>query len=455
MRKKAAAVGAVLAAALLVLVFLSRTIYAYNTPNVTAGSLSHGKLRKTESAKGVVDWADIRDIYAPIDGKVAELLVAEGDAITRGQALARLVFDEENVEEQLAQLANDRARLDMSITAIHEKIARAEKSVADWTAETYDAQAVSRRDIENIESKIAAKQADVAEKDALYAGGTITRKELDTARDELAALQKELSEAQTAFAENEQKAAYDAASKDKDRQKQIENLQYEIDGYRQELRGKAIDVSENEAKQAKLNGQLASYDTSRYIYAEADGVLVSLDIQKGKTVNEDQIIGTYGAEGLLLLECDLPIENNFVAVGDECMINNANHSFRVTVSKLTVVDGKKRVTIKPEAEGIAVGETFEISFAKTSANSYTLVPNAAVNKDSNGHFVYIVQKRDGILGEEYYVQKQSIQIGDSDATNTVVTRGAGFFDPIVTMSDKPFDDNATVVLRNEGDFIVQ
>jgi len=455
MRKKAASIGAVMAAALLVLIFLSRTIYTYNIPIVTAANATIGKLRKTETAKGVVEWSEINTLYAPIDGKVSEVLVKEGDTITAGQEIALLVFDEAAIREQMAQLDTDRIRIDMSIEAIYTKIARTGQSITGWEQEHYGEESVSERDMQTIADKITAKQTDIAEKEVLYAGGTLTKRELDTAKDDLDALQKELLEAQAAYADNKEKVAEGLEKKEKDRASQIENLQYELTAYEQELRGKSLDIAENAAKKAKLEAQLTAFDASRYIYADMDGTIITLDIQKGKTVGEDQAVGTYGVGGALLLECELGIENNFVAVGDTCTISNANHTYQVTVDKLSVKDGKKQVTIHPTAESIQVGETFEISFRKDSASSYTLVPNAAVNKDGDGYFVYVVQTRTGILGDEYYVQKQPVQIGDSDSTNTVLTRGAGFFDPIVTLSDKPFGDNATVILKNEGDFIVQ
>ena len=455
MRKKAAIAGAALLTVLLALIFLSRTIYFYSIPTVTASSLSHGKLHKTENAKGVVDWSEINELYAPIGGKVAEVFVEEGDMVVKGQQIARLSFDEDDIRDQIAQLDTDRIRTGLSVESIHDKIARAQKSIAEWKAESYTADNVSDKEIRDLRDKTTAKKADIAEKELLYAAGTLTLKELDTARNDLTSLEADLIDAQNNFAENHSKSADDLSKKEKDRTTQIENLQYEIASYEQELKNKDLDLSENSTKKAKLEAQLTEFEASGFIYAEADAKIITLNLQKGKTINEDELVGTFGIGGQYLLECDIALENNFVAIGDECTISNTNHSYRVQVSRLEVKDGKKHITIKLEEPDIEVGETFDIAFRKDSAESHTLVPNSALNQDSNGYFVYVVKTRKGILGEEYYVQKQPIQIGDADSTNSIVTRGMGFFDPIVTLSDKPFDDNATVKLKNEGDFIVQ
>ena len=455
MKKKAAVAGGIILVTFLALIFLSRTIYFYSIPVVTAASVSQGKLRKTETAKGVVAWAEQKEMYAPAGGKVVELFVEEGDAVTAGQDIARLEFDEKDVQEQIAQLDVDRTRIEMSVETLHSRIARAERDIAALQNEAYAADEVSDRDIRNLQGKIASKKDDVAEKETLFAAGVATAKEVETAQAELAGLEEDLAEAQKAYADSARKSGDDFDKKLKDRATQVENLQYDIQGYEQDLRGKDLDLQENAAKRARLAAQLETFETSQFIRAEADGQITTLNMQEGKKISADEHIATFGIGGEYLLECEIALENNFVMVGDECTISNTNHSYRVQVSKLVVREGKKHVTIRLTAAGIEVGETFDIMFRKDSAQSYTILPNAALNEDSAGNFVYVVRTRKGILGDEYYVEKQSVQVGDSDGTNTVITRGADFFDPIVTLSDKPFDDNSTVKLKNEGDFIVQ
>jgi len=375
--------------------------------------------------------------------------------VEAGQAIARLVFDEDGVAEQLANLDTELIRLEMSVEATENKIARVQESIAALLAEEYTANEATDKDVRTAENRLDAQKKTVAEKEILYNTGDLTRKDYDAALAELAALEEALAEAKAAYDKSLTQAATDLEKKDKDRAAQVQNWQIEIEGYRQELRGKELDRTANRLKREKLELELESFDNSRTLCAETDGTVISLNLQRGRTVNADELIATFGLNGTYLLECDIPVENNFVAVGDNCTISNTNHSYQAQVARLTVADGKKRVTLFLTQKDIQVGETFDLSFRKDSADSHSLVPNAALYEDSNGHYIYILRERKGILGQEYFVQKQDVQIGDSDGTNTIVLRGGSIFDPIVTLSDKPFDDNAAVKLRNEGDFIVQ
>ena len=454
MRKKAAYAGLAIGAALLALVFLSRTIYTQGIPTVTAANMSIGKLQKSEKSRGVVDWAETAELYAPISGKVSEVLVKEGDEVTAGQEIARLTFDETAVKEQLSALDADLVRLEINKEATNRKLTRAQESLSALYAEAYETDAPTDRDVRTAESKLSAARTDAAEKEILYASGNLTRKEYETAVTAVTEAENTLTEAKTAYEKSLLDAADALAKKESDRASQVKSLLDEIESHKQDLRSKELDRAENDYKRAKYEHELASFAESRSLYAEVDGTVLTLNLERGRMVNEDELAGTFGVKGSYVLTCELPIENNFVTAGDECTIANANHSFRVQASRLTVEDGKKKVSIYLSQDSIQVGETFDVTFRKDSADSHTLVPNAAVYEDSDGAFVYVVRERKGILGDEYYVRKQSIQVGDSDGANSVVTRGASLFDPIVTLSDKPFDDNAAVKLRNEGDFIV-
>jgi hypothetical protein len=56
------------------------------------------------------------------------------------------------------------------------------------------------------------------------------------------------------------------------------------------------------------------------------------------------------------------------------------------------------------------------------------------------------------MGEEYYLERLNIFIGDSDHQNTAVLRGITFFEPIVLVSNKALSAGLTVTLKNPGDF---
>jgi hypothetical protein len=148
------------------------------------------------------------------------------------------------------------------------------------------------------------------------------------------------------------------------------------------------------------------------------------------------------------------LQNNFVVAGDECKISNPDHGFVATVAKVSPTDMAKEVTVRISSDDIVFGETFDIEFAKEAAMAAVLVPNGAVNMDSDGYFVYYIKKRKGILGDEYYAQRVTVYTGDSDNENTVITGGITFFEPMVMLASKPFSAGDTIKVKNEGEFFV-
>src|SRR5690554_4423250 len=79
--------GAVLIGLLVILMFLSKTIYNYNLPTVTASSPVSGNLNKYETTFGIVNWSNVEEVYSEVGGTVDEVLVNEGEKITKGQPL--------------------------------------------------------------------------------------------------------------------------------------------------------------------------------------------------------------------------------------------------------------------------------------------------------------------------------------------------------------------------------
>jgi hypothetical protein len=155
------------------------------------------------------------------------------------------------------------------------------------------------------------------------------------------------------------------------------------------------------------------------------------------------------------LRCDISLENNFVLAGDICRMSNSERSLEGVVKSVTPGENAKTVKIAVTGQEVTAGETFTVRFEKKSEKTFILVPNGAVNQDSNGYFLYQIKRREGILGEEFYAQKMRVYIGDADDEHTAIMSGMGFFEPIAVFSDKPFEENETIKLKNEGDFFVE
>lgn len=403
------AIGIMILAILVLCLFLSKTIYSFNMPQITATIPFNGKLNKTETTNGIANWSEKESVCIEVAGKVEEVSVKEGETVYKGQELVRLSFnnDEMNKIKEL-NIAHAKSELDIENIKI-----KTEKANADLTAlKTEQAQEIKKA------------QDNYDRMNSLYIAGAIAQVEWETAEYNL-------------------KSTIDKYNK------QVADLKNLMLTYNQDIKGKQLDLRNNDIQLARYNDILS---TNGNIKAETAGIVGEIAISKGDIVTANQSVMTIGIGENFTIECSIPLENSFVAIGDTCEITNSTHSFEGIVDKIVSDEKTKTVSITVNDRNITPNESFSITFSKEGEQTEKLVPNGAIQQDSSGYFLYKISSRKGVLGDEYYTEKLPIYIGDSDNTNTVILNDIGFFEPVVLSSNKPFSEGDTIVLKNGGDF---
>jgi multidrug efflux pump subunit AcrA (membrane-fusion protein) len=412
MNKKTA--GALLFGTLTALIFCSRTIYTYNMPAVHAVQPSRGALTKRETVTGIAAWADIETIYARVAGSVETVYVKEGDTVAEGQLLVQFTFDHDEADRNLQEIRNalEKTRHDIGYTA--SKIAAIDQALA-----------VSENGASggnSIHLEISAAMRALHDAELMYPAGAVSGRDVDHARNTLQALLLNYQE---------QKA----------------DLQYS-------LAVKRLDEENLLLQEARYAKTLDDFRTFAAVTAPCGGVIESLTVTEGMFVNKDSHIVSIGAGSAFTVECTVSLNNNFVIRGDVCTLDNAAHVLDGTVTRVKPSGRGKTVSIVISSLDVSAGETFEVTFEKQSTASYILVPNSALNQDADGYFLNQIKRRKGIMGNEYYVARLDVYIGDSDYRHTAITGGVTFFEPIASVSDKPLCEGQTIVLQNAEDFFV-
>ena len=352
--------GTLLFVSLLVLTFVSKTIYSHNLPVVTAASPVNGKLEKKETVKGITEWGDELEVYADTGGFVEDIYAKEGDHVTKGQILMKLTLTEE--------------------------------ALSDRRDKNYE--------LQQLETDIKNTEEDCSNLKKLYEEGAIPRS---------------------------------------DYEKQERSLQA-LNAKKQKL---------------LLDTQSTSTSDTQMVYASEDSIITDITVHEGQKVNDGEKVAVCGLAQQFEINCNISLDNNFVLEGDDCKLVNSSHTLDGIVAKVTPEEEGKKVSVLIQSDDVKSGETFDVIFEKESAESRILVPNGALNRDSDGYFLYQVKQREGMLGKEFYVEKQRVYIGDNDLENTVIMDGVTFFEPIVLLCDKALAEGDTVILENEGDFFAE
>jgi len=431
--------GALIFAALVLLLFFSRTIYNYNLPQVTGTKPFRGTLSKIETSSGVARWADTENIYAASSGTAGRVYVREGDTVEKDQILFEMDFNITQAQRRLSEIDNNISKSEADIKSLETRLKSVHEALAAINTEGNSAAAPDNASPDSALIIFEINKALVTLHDAQvsFNFGMMSGNEFANAQNNYRSLLYK----------------YEA---------EIESLEHNI-------ALKRLDLATMKLSRDTSADLLQNYTDNAIIRAPADGVILELNVERGKYFNENAMLVSIGTGSGFMIECNISIENNFVNQGDTCRLSNSNHTLTGIVRRIRSSANSKTVTIfiSPaiEAENarfsynqnadfslISDGETFDITFEKTGVSSFTLVPNRAINQDNDGYFIYQIKRRAGFLGQEYYIERLNIFIGDSDYQNTAVIRGITFFEPVVLAGDKPLSGGLTVLLKNAEDF---
>jgi len=415
--------GAVIFLVLILLLFFSRTIYNYNMPEVTGTRPKRGSLTKLEISSGIAGWAEKETIYAVGAGAVGNVYVMEGDAVERGQILFEMDFDVPAAQRRLIETDNNIFRLETDIRGLQLR----NESIRTALAAAY------------LDDSAPAGQAQ-----PLTGLAGLIALELNRARNDYqnAQLSFDLglqSRNSLLNAENNLRALY-------------YKYETEADDLLHSIALKQMELVSLRLSRDTIQEMLRDYRNNAVVRAPADGIILELNAERGKFFPDNAFLVSIGIGREFIVECTISLDNNFVNPGDICELSNASHTLRGTVRRVRPSANGKTVTITVLSDEVNDGETFIVTFEKTGDSSFTLVPNSAINQDNDGYFLYQIKRRKGMMGDEYYVDRLNIFIGDSDHQNTIVIRGIVFFEPVVLVSNKILTAGQTVSLKNPGDF---
>jgi multidrug efflux pump subunit AcrA (membrane-fusion protein) len=445
-------VGGFFFAILIILIFFSRTIYSHNLPTVTGVRPENRRLNRLEITRGVSQFAEIDHTFAAVGGTVLEVLAAEGDYVVEGQELLRLEFDRADAERRLAELANSRSRLEINRQNINIRLERLNRNVALLEAEVYTQDFVSTYNLDLLEINIRQAQRDLDELRRRRDDGEDVSTQIANARTGLDRLYLQLDEEERRFREQQERGAQSVIDRQSDRERRLRDFELDRIGILNDLQLNSIELANLASQEEPFRRTLEEFDAHAVITAPVSGTLISLTGVMGDVIREGAQIASIGSGGQFIIECTIPLENNFVIPGDTVELTNATHVIRGTVTNLVSGAQNKAVIISFESQHASAGETFDVRFEKFTDTIYTVVPNGALNQDNDGYFLNQIKRRDGMLGQEFFLERLNVQIGDSDRNGTAIIGGMRFLEPIALLSDRPVSPGDVIALENAGDF---
>ena len=469
MKKKIRIVAVFIATALLILILLSGTIYNFNRPSVTAAMPTVGYLNHTELTNGIVRYGATTKLYAEISGWAANVLLTEGDTVTAGQTIIQMDFrtsvpdiqasitnTRAEFEESMRRLSIDRTNNQIELERIGADIQNIQDQITYLRNDLFRQDSSSDFELQQNQGEINQAEEMLSQQRALFEAGIITGQELADAENNLATL---LTRREHLYQQHHERQG----DWERERQSRLQDLERQLETRNRDRRSRNLNIDSFALRETTLRRELdisigeyerrlLRYGDLSVIESPVDGVITYLPINEGQHVNDKQLLIAIGLPDSLVVECEIPLSNTFITVGSLAVLRNSSHVVEGIVTQVIPLEHAKQVSISIESDNVTAGETFTIQFEERSNMSFTIVPNGAISRDSEGYFIRTVRRRRGMLGDEFYTQRLRVMIGDSDSHSTAIIHGLVFFEPIVVLSDRTITDGQSVNLRNESDF---
>lgn len=174
---------------------------------------------------------------------------------------------------------------------------------------------------------------------------------------------------------------------------------------------------------ALLTSEMALYEENHLLdellCAEVSGVVREVyveagDIKPAGTVVLDIIPDTAKKQAVLFVPQEMAL---YFEEGDKASISYVDEATGAKSSVSTIAtkgfdneSGAFLFTVLLENETVYEGQDVEVKLIKTSDYYDSLIPIAAVRSDLNGEYVFVLRTKEGLFGEEQFVQRLDITV---------------------------------------------
>lgn len=438
---------------MLLCTIVSRGVYAWQMPRVSAGNAKSGTLGHEIEKEGVLKAVSEKAVVIEEGMRIQEVCTAEGEVVKKGSALFRLDLD---------KLQEDRRHLSDELTVERQKLADLEKAQERQERQIQTAKKRAGQDVKNtvVEQKQAVEKAKKAYKNACqelasypgfetYLQGEKNRSTEYRTLEAAAGKEKAPKEDVDAFtifsgtfeeqvlkewkegrevlekAVREKKSLLDSArnkvtkSKKEAKEKAAREIE-DLENAKEDGTGGIYEqenlIREKEEQLEKLE-QYAGDDG--LIRSEGKGVVQKIHIQEGDETTEGAALTLAVKKGGWYFQTELSRqEREYVSAGDtvslEFQMGKINISDAVIDRIRQKSNGNFEATVLVKDEKLSLGESGTMKVKADSGTKDCLVPLSALYAGGNEYYVLILEEKETFLGKEYSVSKRNVVVGEKN-----------------------------------------
>ncbi len=384
---------------------ISKSVYAYRLPMVSTCQPESKYIEHKVEAEGIVIPGGEKIVTYQPGVRIALMLVHVGDRVEEGAELFQI--DLEDLKEIMEEKKNEISQLSLQINAIleNQELARQKKELELARArEDYD---ITAR-LQDTQVGRAMESYVQAEEDLEEEGGQD-------------ALQDALQSA--AYGEADARAERDEAVKQAERKVEDLLLPEEISA---ELDRLNLEKSQHSARLQEYQKIL---EEQGMVTAPFGGVVTEILTGAGERVPDTAVLllsdDTLPCQLKVLLDQE---QKKYIGLGDQVSIKMEGKS-RELEKEIAYLAESRSVPEKyealidlPEKTGTP-GEAGTISKSQKGEKYKFCLPMEAIHTENDRSYVYVLKEREGILGEEYYIDEMNVKVIDKNDHWAAVEEG--------------------------------
>ena len=414
---------------------ISKSVYTTKLPMVSTVSPESKYIEHKVEAEGIVIEGGKQAITALSGLRVKEVMVHVGDRVEEGDVLFQIDLDDLKELMEAKQANINSLQVQINTLLSNKELAQQRKELEEARArEDYD----STSRIENTDVGRAMDRYVRAEEEFENFQNDPDKWSMD--EDAREQKERELRDAM-------QSAAYAEADAKRERDKAIQDLERSIEDI---LFPESADatLSVYQLELSQLKEELAPFqkilNDQGIITASIEGMVTDIFVDAGGRIPDSAAIfltdDTVPYQFKVTLDKE---QKKYVGFGDTVSVKlDGSSAMEMTIDYFVEsqsVPGSFETLIDlPENVGIP-GLSGKLIYSKQGEKYECCIPPDAVYRNETRSYVYVLKQREGILGEEYYVEEVNVKVLDENDDWVAIEYGVIDKDSlIITSADKEF-----------------
>lgn len=194
-----------------------------------------------------------------------------------------------------------------------------------------------------------------------------------------------------------------------------------------------IELETARLEQTVLSEKLQEYqkvlDNQGVVTAPFGGVVTKIAVGAGERIPDTSVLLLSDES----LPCQLKIlldkeQKKYISLGDQVLVSLEGKSKELeekvdylAASELSPEKYEAFITL-PEGTGIP-GLSGTVSRSESGEKYRLCIPTVAVHSENNRNYVYVLKEREGILGQEYYVDEINVSVIDKNDNWAAIEEG--------------------------------